>query len=379
MAARVAYWAAVLGALLWAPQHSSFPSARAYGPGSDFVFGAFAQWDANWFVGIADHGYTVVQGTSFFPLYPAVTAVVAFVVRSTLVAGVLVSLVSAGVAAVAIARIARRCVDRRVAHDTVLLLALYPIAFVFTSVYSDALFLALAAWSFLLALERRTLASCLLGAAAVLTRPTGLALLPALALLLWQRGRSPARLAPLALLPAALAAYCAYLQHRFGDWAAFVHSEGSFWLRHVPATGPLGGAWAAVRSGYQGLAQLVLHLPPQSGAPGGFPKAEQFAVWNVVQLLVLVAACVLTWVCWQRVGRAAAVYSAATIVLFLSAPADVVPLVSVPRFLLGDFPLFIALAVVLADRPRWRTPLVAGFAALGLLAAAAFARGIWIS
>lgn len=376
---RVAYWAAVLGALLWAPQRSHFPSATAYGAGSDFVFGAFAQWDANWFLAIADNGYTAVQGTSFFPLYPAVTAAVAVVVRSTLVAGVLVSLVSAGVAAVAIARIARRCVGGRVADDAVLLFALYPIAFVFTAVYSDALFVALAAWAFLLALERNALASCALGAAAVLARPTGLALVPALALLLWQRVRSPARLAPLALLPAALAAYCVYLHHRFGDWAAFVHSEGSFWLRHVPAAGPFGGAWDALKAGYQGLAQLVLHLPPRSGAPRGFTKPEEFAVWNIVQLLVLVAACALTWVCWKRVGRAAALYSIATIVFFLSAPADVVPLVSVPRFVLGDFPLFIALAVVVSDRPRWRTPVVAGFAAIGLLAAAAFARGSWVS
>jgi hypothetical protein len=53
---RVAYWAAVLGALLWAPQRSHFPSATAYGAGSDFVFGAFAQRDANWFLAIAYNG-----------------------------------------------------------------------------------------------------------------------------------------------------------------------------------------------------------------------------------------------------------------------------------------------------------------------------------
>jgi hypothetical protein len=95
--------------------------------------------------------------------------------------------------------------------------------------------------------------------------------------------------------------------------------------------------------------------------------------------VLLVAACVLTWVCWKNVSRAAALYSATTIVLFLSAPAAVVPLVSEPRFLIGDFPLFVALATLVAGRPRVHTAVVASFAGLGLLAAAAFAHGTWVS
>ena len=216
----------------------------------------------------------------------------------------------------------------------------------------------------------------------MVTRPTGLALLPALLWLLWPERRSVRpmlRLSPLLLLPAALGAYCAYLSAHFDDALAFVHSEGSFWLRHTPAAGPFGGAWAALKSGEQGLAQLVLHLPAGSGAPAGFGKPEQFAIWNVVQLVLLVAACALTWVCWKRVDRAAALYSAATIVLFLSAPAAVVPLVSEARFLLADFPLFITLAVLAADHPRLRTTVVASFAAVGLLAAVGFAHGTWVS
>jgi hypothetical protein len=169
------------------------------------------------------------------------------------------------------------------------------------------------------------------------------------------------------------------MREHFGDAFAFVHSEGSFWLRHVPAAGPLGGLWEALRSGKDGVAQLVLHLPARSGAPTGFGKPEQFAIWNVVQLLLLLAAGVLTWVCWRRVGRAAAVYSAATIVLFLSAPAAVVPLVSVPRFLLADFPLFVTLGVLSVEHPRVRTGVVASFGAVGLAAAVGFARAVWIS
>jgi hypothetical protein len=382
LATRVGCWAAVLVALLWAPLHSGFPAHNAYGARTDFVFGAFDQWDATWFLRIAQHGYDTKQSASFFPLYPLLTRALAFVLRSDLVAGVAISLVAAGFAGVAVMRIARRYAGERVAHDSVLFLALYPISFVFTAAYSDGLFLALAAWAFMFALEGRTMGAALLGALAVLTRPTGLALLPALLWLLWPHGRnarSLLRLTPLLLLPAALAGYCVYLSSHFDDAFAFVHSEGSFWLRHVPATGPLGGAWTALKSGEQGAAQLVLHLPAGSGAPSGFGKPEQFAIWNVAQLALLVAACLLTWLCWKKVSRPAALYSAATIVLFLSAPAAVVPLVSEPRFLLADFPLFVTLAVLCAERPRLRTIIIVSFAGVGLLAAVGFARGTWIS
>jgi mannosyltransferase PIG-V len=382
VATRAGYWAAVLVALLWAPIRAGFPGHEAYGARSDFIFGAFDQWDANWFLRIAQHGYDTKQSASFFPLYPLLTRALGFVLRSDLVAGVAISLVAAGFAGVAVTRIARRFAGDRVAHDSVLLLALYPISFVFTAVYSDGLFLALAAWAFACALDGRVTFAAPLGALAVLARPTGLALLPALAWLLWPKERSFGqllRLSPLLLLPAALGGYCLYLSSHFGDAFAFVHSEGSFWLRHVPATGPLGGAWAALKSGEQGIAQLVLHLPAGSGAPSGFGKPEQFAIWNVVQLVLLLAACALTWLCWTRVSRAAALYSASTILLFLSAPAAVVPLVSEPRFLLADFPLFVTLAVLLAERPRLRSIVIASFAAAGLIAGVGFAHGVWVS
>jgi hypothetical protein len=376
---RIAYLAATLVALLWAPLRTGFPLYHAYGARSDFAFGAFEHWDADWFLRIARDGYDVKQSASFFPLYPALTAGLGFVLRSNLVAGVLISLVAAGLAGVAVVRIARAIASPAVAADSVLFLALYPIAFVFTAVYSDALFLALASWSFLFALERRPWPAAISAALAVLTRPTGIALLPALVMLLWSERRRARSILPLALIPAAFAGYCIYLHEHYGDAFAFVHSEGSFWLRHVPRTGPLGGAWAALKSGEQGAAQLIRHLPPASGAPTGFGKPEQFAAWNVVQLLVLLAACWLTWVCWRRLSRAAAVYSAATILVLLSAPAAVVPLVSVPRFLLGNFPLFIALADVAAGRPQLRTGIAVGFASVGLLACVAFAHGTWVS
>jgi hypothetical protein len=361
LAVRLAYLLGAVVAVLWKPGHVGLHGWGAFG---DLFLGPFARWDAGWFVAIARHGYENRQAAAFFPLYPIVVHVVAFVVRSEVAAGVLVSIASAAGAAALLVRLAR-------GREALQLVALYPLAFVFTAPYSDALFLLLAVASFHAAVRGRSVAAGVLGGLAVASRLLGLALLPALAWLLWRRGA--ARLLPLLLLPGALGAYMLYLHAHFGDAFAFAHAEGAYWQRHTPPLGPLQGLFDALRSGKEGLAQLVLHLPP-----GRYGAAEQFAIWNVVYVLLLAAAFWLTWEAWRRLGAAYGLYSAATLVIVLSSPADVVPLVSLPRFLLADFPLFLALADVLRGRPRARRIVLDCFAAVGAVAIVAFARGNWV-
>jgi mannosyltransferase PIG-V len=379
---RVGYWLAAVVAVLWAPPERDVPHFPADGPHLSLVFNTFAQWDSGWFIRIAEHGYDVEQSASFFPLYPLLTRGVAEVLQSTVIAGVLVSLVAAGIGAVAVFRIAQHLTGEAVASDSVLFLALFPFAFVFTAVYSDALFLALASWSFLAALRRQAVLASLLGALAVATRPMGLALVPALLLLLWpgeRTLRSLVRLLALVLLPATLGAYALYLRFHFGDAGAFYHSQSVFWLRETPPLGPLQGAWDVLRTIEQGAAELVLHLPPDNGYPGGFEASQQRGAWNVLQGALLIAAVLLTGVAWKRLGAAFGLYSVAIIAIVLSTPAAVVPLVSAPRFLIADFPLFIALAVIAAPRPKLRLGIIIGFAAVGGMAAVGFSRAVWVA
>ena len=381
-AIRVGYWLAAIVAVVWAPLQRDIPHFPADGPHLSLVFNVFAHWDSGWFIRIADRGYDVEQSASFFPLYPLLMKGVAAGLGSTVVAGVLVSLVAAGVAAIAVFKIAQRLVGDAVASDSVLFLALFPFAFVFTAVYSDALFLALASWSLLAALRRQAVLAALLGGLAVATRPTGLALLPALLVLLWPTERTPRaslRLLALVLLPAALGAYALYLHFHFGDAGAFYHAQNVFWLRETPALGPLQGAWDALRTIEQGAAELLLHLPAGNAYPGGFEDSQQRGTWNVLQGLILISAVCLTWVVWKRLGVAFGLYSTALIVIILSNPAAVTPLVSVPRFLIADFPLFIALASLATPRPRLRLGIIIAFAAIGGIAAVGFSRGIWIA
>ena len=375
VAIRLSYWLVAALALVWAPAPERLLLGEAYGPASDFLFRTFAQWDARWFLQIAEHGYEEVpDAAAFFPVYPAAAHALAWATGSTLVAGVLLSLAAGAAGAWALAELARPLLGEQGARDAVLYLALYPVAFVLTAFYSDGLFLALAAAAFLAAARGRTLTAGVLAGLATGTRLLGLALLPSLVLLLW-RGREPralVRLAPLLFIPAAVGLYALYLDSTLGDPWAFSSAQAD-WDRDPSALGPLGGLWDSVQATGRGTRDL-LHIP--AGGPG---HDERVGLWNVSHFALLAAAAWLTWVAWQRLGPAFGLYSAATLAIVLSVPAAGFPLVSLPRFLLADFPLFLALASVTLGRPRARDATLVGFAALGALAAVAFSRGVWIA
>jgi hypothetical protein len=106
----------------------------------------------------------------------------------------------------------------------------------------------------------------------------------------------------------------------------------------------------------------------------------QDAFWNAAHLPIFLAAIVLTVVAWRRLGPAFGLYSAATLALILNQPPTNFPLQSVPRYVMCDFPILIALAAVTLNRPTARTWVIASFAAVGAIAGVAFARDtIWIT
>jgi dolichyl-phosphate-mannose-protein mannosyltransferase len=348
---------------------------RAWDPITDLVFGTFDRWDAEWFLQIARNGYDEVSA-AFFPLYPALV----WLLGSSLVCGTLLSLIAAGLGAWCVSEIAREKLGADGAHDTVLVLALFPTAFVFTAVYSDGLFLLLSAASFLAAQRRRPWLAGIAGGLAVATRSMGLALLPALVYLLWPRTRRESwRLGPLLLLPAALGLYALYLEREVGDAFAFTDAQSSGWDRELAALGPLGGLWMAIEAGGHGALEILRDLPRGGGLGTGYSQALQVSFWNAAHLVLLAPVAWLTWVAWRRLGPALGLYAAATLVVILSVPSEGFPLVSMPRFVLTDFPVLIALASVLQGRQRLRTAVLVGLGALSAAAGIAFSRDVWIA
>jgi hypothetical protein len=373
---RVVFWLGTAATLLWVPAAGeAIASDRAWDPFTDLVFGTFDHWDAQWFLRIARDGYDETTA-AFLPLYPALL----YLLGSSLVWGTLLSLLAAGLGAWFVYEIARTKLGPAGARDTVLVLALFPTAFVFTALYSDALFLMLSAASFLAAERGRPWLAGVAGGFAVATRVMGLALLPALVYLLWPRRRRDVwRLAPLLLLPSALGLYALYLDREVGDAFAFSDAQAGEWDREVAFLGPLGGMWMAIEAGGHGALEILRDLPRTEPGGAGYSQPLQVSFWNAVHLVLVFPIAYLTWVAWRRGGPALGLYALAILAILLSVPSEGFPLVSMPRFVLTDFPVLIALAAVVRDRPSLRTAVLVGLGALSAAAGVAFSRGLWVA
>src|SRR5207247_2285816 len=169
---------------------------------------------------------------------------------------------------------------------TVLYLAVFPFALFLQAVYSESLYLLLTLAAFALAERKRFLAAGAVAGLALLTRPTGAALLPALALLAW-RERDRLR-----------------------------------------AVGSLAVA--------------------------------------------------LTVIAWRRFGAPYGLFAAVSLAIPLSVPSERWPLLSMPRFGLTIFPLFLALASIGA-RPRVHTAILAVSSLLLGVAVVQWALWQWVA
>ncbi len=308
----------------------------------------WARWDSYWFLRIAEHGYDDTASTAFYPLYPAVVGILGRVFGGHYVAaGIVVSLAACLAAFVLLYRLALRRFPEEVAARAVVFLAVFPTAFFLQAVYSEALFLALALGAFLYAERARFGAAAALTALAILTRPTGLALVPALLVLAWRAPDRRRALAFVAATPAALGVYALLLWQQLGRPFAFLHTEDQ-WYRETSTLGPLGGLWDAAHAAWAGVLQLTV-----GSAENWYwveDGADAVALTNLEAFGSLVLLVGLGYVAWKRIGPAYGLYCAASAVLALSVPTQTYPLLSLPRFVLVVFPVFLALALVVRSR-----------------------------
>jgi Mannosyltransferase (PIG-V) len=363
---RAAIWAAALFAwLVFEPNRH--PRADRWDDPSltrdlGWVTDVWARWDSVWFLRIAEHGYGAAHGAAaaFYPLYPLTLAGLGRILGGHyLLAGILVSLAATLGSFALLHRLAEQRLGSDGARRAVLYLAVFPTALFLQAVYSESLFLVLALGAFLLAERGRWLGAGVTTGLAVLTRVSGVALLPALAIMAWRRPPAERRraFASLCVAPLVFAAYPLYLGLERGDAFAFARSQG-FWNRHLSAAGPLGGIWDGSRAAWAGVRQLVSGSHTHYyWAPVRDADPMRVAAVNLEAFAFLVLLVALTVIAWRRFGAPYGLFAAVSLAIPLSVPSERWPLLSLPRFGIVLFPCFLALAT-LGGRPRVHTAIL---------------------
>ncbi|MDQ0188892.1 hypothetical protein JI721_02570 [Alicyclobacillus cycloheptanicus] len=321
-----------------------------------------SQWDSGWLLQIAQHGYTDIAHTAFFPLYPALIWLLHLATGiGDTVCGLLLSLASFLVALFVFGLWANQQFGWRTAWLGMTLLALFPTAFFFRAVYTESLFLALSVLGVYASSRGRFGTAGLCVGLAALTRNTGIFLTVILLFdyvadrgigwrwwtRAWWAGLN-LRALRLAVPVVCLAAYLVWLKVHTGYYLAFTHAE-KLWNRTYMA--PWETLWRA----------LVQLTHPHGGALLPY-HALEFLCWLLLLLGFLAG---LRFARSSAHQRGTLIYFLAFLCIVTATPAGTGPgqqnwdyLLSVPRFDLAMYPMF----AYLAHRLRSRTACVCAVA-----------------
>jgi hypothetical protein len=288
-------------------------------------------WDGSFYEAIAAHGYARVVDDRWFPGYPMMMDVIAWII-GVAAAGVVVTLVAGFVAAAGLMRLGMLLTgDRRVSLLIVALWGVAPGALVLSMTYSEALFSALAVWALVAIFERRWLTAGVLTLAAGGVHSTAVVLMVSLGVAaLITVARTPRAqwlreswrpIVAVLMAPLGLIGFFAFVgasQGRFNAWLTNEKSDG------------MSFDWGV------GTARAIKYTLVEWARP-----------YELLTVLVLVAALVLTaWVLTERMPAYLYVYTVGVVVLAMGTNAYY--LGSKPRFLLPAFLLALPLARALS-------------------------------
>jgi hypothetical protein len=281
-------------------------------------------WDGPNFLQVATGGYgppTDPARIVLFPLYPATIALGALLF-SPFDAAMLSSLVATFFAGAGLYELVRLDGPTRLARLSVFAMVLFPTAYTLVAPYSEALFLATTVWAFVAVRRGHMAWAGVLGALAAATRIQGAFLIPALGIeYLMIRRRLDRDAFWILFAGAGLLVYLAINAYYFGDPMHFLQVQRETF--RVQNQMP----WITVQNLWNGVLLA--------------DRNERWVTLFIAPLASLgLLAVVTAWAVWSKHSRPSyAVYTAISLLSFatLSWP------ISVPRYAMGVFPMFIAI------------------------------------
>ena len=287
-------------------------------------------WDSGWYLPLAKYGYSAVISNSaatfgqanyaFFPLYPLLINLFEKIVGNYFIAGLLIANISLIVACVYLYKLARLDFDQTASLRTIQYCLLWPVAFIFSGIFTESLYLALAIAAFYYARKNNWLLACILGFFLALTRSIGvLIVIPLLyeylRLINFNFKDIGRQIFYFLLIPFGLSLFSYYNYILTKNPFAFLEIQSS-WGRQL--VNPVRLIW------------------------GGLFHGDITSIFNSVFVLLVV---VLVIIFYKKIRGSYLIFIAYSIIVPLLTGLE-----SMPRYMLVIFPLFILLAQVSKNR-----------------------------
>ncbi|HEY8297740.1 MAG TPA: mannosyltransferase family protein [Candidatus Baltobacteraceae bacterium] len=320
------------------------------------LLNVWSRWDAVHYLDIAHNGY---HGTdmAFFPLYPYLIRLLGHPAGNYLIAGLLISTTAFFFGLIFLYKLVEHEFDRTVARRAIFYVSIFPTAVFFSAVYTEALFFLLTVASFYYMREHKWWLAGLIGLFAAMTRVEGVLLVVPFAIEWYGAYRNDLasgvrKLFFIALIPLGLALYMGYLWVLNGDPLYFSHVQ-SHWNRHFAAP------WTSVIATFGKIEH----------ATAGLTVAQQLLelVFTALMIGVLIAG-------WRKLKPSYIAYMGLSILV----PMSTSSLMSMPRFALVLFPMFVILALW-GRRPGANNAIVAFSLPLLGLFTVLFADWYWVA
>lgn len=309
-------------------------------PTGNWLATVWLRSDALWYLRAAEQGYGQdLQGYAFYPAFPLFVRAFSFLLGNELYAGLFVASAVTLAGLILLYMFFEAIAGPRAARAGTVGFALFPTSFFLVAPYAESLLLVLGAGALLAAVKKKSAASFVLGFLAGITRPFGALLFIPLAVLARSK-RLPRWWLSAASPIAGAVVWFTFVGIDSGDPLAALRVQ-SMWQRELTFF-----LWTPVSA-------LIEAIRWMGNPVGPYFLADLAALAFSVTLVVVML---------KRQSWGLGLYAAALLLFVLSTPFPPRPLLSLPRFILALFPLFL----VYGSLSKWWLRLSLALSASGL-------------
>jgi Gpi18-like mannosyltransferase len=326
------------------------------------IFQIWNKWDTPHYLDIATQGYVNVGESRllivFFPLYPLLIHTLSWITQSHIISALIISNLAYGGCIYFLYRLSNLDFDTTHSYWVILFLSCFPTAYFLHIGYTESLFLLLTIFSFYMARKEHWLIASLLAALACTTRITGLILIPALFiefLMQFKAHPIPSNFIKksifLLIIPLGFLIYLGINESVYDNPFHFLIYQKEHW--HQNLTWPWIGLIGSFKEIFTHTISRVLTV--------GLPNF-------IFSILGFILSCIALW----KLRLSYGVYAMGLWIMSNSTGFAL----SVPRYTLSIFPLFLVLPLLIRS-PLLKILLLALFLLIHSIYAGLFILGMW--